>query len=193
MPLKSQKEIHNFFDKYAGEEFIQFDNSDFNIRDLIEKTEYPYYWGRHLRHNGFYSRTVGRAMFHFSRMFVKSLNLKSHYDFSIHKGSNWFSITGEFAKWLLDNRKRIRKTFKHVWCSDEMMVQTFVLISPFAKNISARGNLRKIDWERGDPYTWQEDDYEELVNSELMFARKFSMEQTPTLINRLTDNILKCH
>ena len=37
MPLKSQHDIHDFCDKHMGEEFIQFDNSDFNIRDLKER------------------------------------------------------------------------------------------------------------------------------------------------------------
>ena len=74
-----------------------------------------------------------------------------------------------------------------------MMVQTFVLLSPFAGNISPSGNLRKIDWERGGPYTWQDDDYDELVNSDAMFARKFSMRQTPELIKKLTKDLTKCH
>ena len=193
MPLKPQDDIHDFCDKHMGEEFIQFDNSDFNIRDLKEKTEYPYYWGRHKRLNGLYSRTVGRVMFRISRMVVKGLRLRSHYDFDLHKGSQWFSITGGLAHWLVNNRKSILNAFKHVWCPDEMMVQTFVLLSPFAGNISPHGNLRKIDWERGGPYTWQDDDYDELVNSDAMFARKFSMRQAPELIKKLTKDLTKCH
>ncbi|WP_222124265.1 beta-1,6-N-acetylglucosaminyltransferase, partial [Bacillus pumilus] len=78
-------------------------------------------------------------MFHISRMIVKGLRLRSHYDIELHKGPQWFSITKGLAHWLVNNRKDILKTFKHVWCPDEMMVQTFTLISPFANNISSRG------------------------------------------------------
>ncbi len=193
MPLKTQDEIHDFCDKHMGNEFIQFDNSDFNLRDLKEKTEYPYYWGRHLRLDGLYSKTVGRIMFHISRMIVKGLRLRSHYDIELHKGPQWFSITKGLAHWLVNNRKDILKTFKNVWCPDEMMVQTFTLISPFANNISSRGNLRKIDWERGAPYTWQDGDFDELINSDAMFARKFAMQQTLELINKLTKYLRQCH
>ena len=37
--------------------------------------------------------------------------------------------------------------------------------------------MRKIDWERGKPYTWRNKDYDELVQSDMLFARKFSSEQ----------------
>lgn len=193
MPIKSQNQIQDFFEKHAGEEFIQFDDSDFNMQDLKNKTEYPYYWGRHLRQDGLYSRTVGRFMYHISRIIVKTLRIRSHYNFVIRKGPNWFSITEDLARWLVANRKSIRKSFKHVWCPDEMVVQTFVLLSPYANKISAHGNLRKIDWVRGAPYTWQDDDYDELVNSDALFARKFSMNQTPELIKKLTKYLRQCH
>lgn len=193
MPLKTQDEIHAFCDRYAGEEFIQFDNSDLNIRDLKEKTEYPYYWGHFQRLDGTLLNIIGCIIFRCSRFFVKALRIKSHYDFQLYKGSQWFSITRGLASWLVDNRKHIMQTFKHVWCADEMMTQTFVMLSPFAENISLRGNLRKIDWERGDPYVWQNCDFHELVYSDAMFARKFSMRQTPELINKLTKYLKECH
>ena len=34
--------------------------------------------------------------------------------------------------------------------------------------------LRKIDWNRGTPYVWRSDDFEELTNDDYLFARKFS-------------------
>ena len=35
--------------------------------------------------------------------------------------------------------------------------------------------MRYIDWKRGKPYTWgqKENDFDELMNSPYMFARKF--------------------
>ena len=35
-------------------------------------------------------------------------------------------------------------------------------------------SLREIDWNRGSPYTWRDEDYRYLHNSPNLFARKFS-------------------
>ena len=35
----------------------------------------------------------------------------------------------------------------------------------------------KIDWEHGSPYIWQDHDYQTLINSNKIFARKFNSNQ----------------
>ena len=47
---------------------------------------------------------------------------------------------------------------------------------------------RKIDWSRGNPYVWQENDFEELVNSPCLWARKFSEDQI-NLVKRIAKHI----
>ena len=48
--------------------------------------------------------------------------------------------------------------------------------------------MREIDWQRGSPYTWKEEDYDELVRSERWFARKFSSDHME-LVDRLFHHI----
>ena len=54
-------------------------------------------------------------------------------------------------------------------------MQTILLNSQF-KNSVINNNVRLIDFDRGknsSPYTFKKDDYDELVNSNFLFARKF--------------------
>ena len=37
--------------------------------------------------------------------------------------------------------------------------------------------MRLVDWNRGNPYTWQSQDYNELIASDRLFARKFSSKE----------------
>jgi hypothetical protein len=37
--------------------------------------------------------------------------------------------------------------------------------------------MREIDWEHGSPYIWQDHDYQTLINSNKIFARKFNSNQ----------------
>lgn len=59
----------------------------------------------------------------------------------------------------------------------------FVLrIIPFRErmhctNNANTGSMREIDWEHGSPYIWQDHDYQTLINSNKIFARKFNSNQ----------------
>ena len=44
------------------------------------------------------------------------------------------------------------------------------------KDDSCIQNMRYIDWKRGEPYVFKMDDYESLVDSPFLFARKFSLD-----------------
>lgn len=49
-------------------------------------------------------------------------------------------------------------------------------------------HLREIDWQRGakaHPYVWREADYERLVNSGNLFARKFNTEVDRNIVDLL--------
>ena len=51
--------------------------------------------------------------------------------------------------------------------------------------------MRLIDWERGAPYVWTIEDYEELSSSEMMFARKFDMDADERIIYKLAAKLAK--
>lgn len=49
------------------------------------------------------------------------------------------------------------------------------------------GMTRKIDFTRGCPYTWHRNDFDELVASDALFARKFSTTTDKDIIDRISD------
>lgn len=53
------------------------------------------------------------------------------------------------------------------------------------------GSMRYIDWKRGTPYTWGQDekDYELLINSPYLFARKFDENVNFEIVKKIYDNI----
>ena len=50
-------------------------------------------------------------------------------------------------------------------------------------------SLRHIDWEKGKPYTFQMEDYEELMNTEDLFARKFDEQIDLRIIDMILSAI----
>ena len=122
---------------------------------------------------------------------IKESNLK------FYDGWQWFSITNEFAKYILDNRKKITSIFEYSIASDELVMQTMGYNNEYFRNTFfditdlKRGSMRYIDWLRGRPYTWGEEDYEELMNCEMMFARKFGETKSMVLIEKIYHHLVK--
>ena len=45
--------------------------------------------------------------------------------------------------------------------------------------------MRCIDWKRGEPYTFQKDDFDELMSSNMLFARKFSCKTDKKIVDMI--------
>lgn len=184
--IKPQNVIHEFFDNNPNKLFIHFENDPkwlSKARDRIK-----FYWMQ-----------TGRSaiLLRLNKVFVFAQRLFGvdrlrHINMKIVGGSNWCSLPDSFVEYLLQKKDLIKKTFAASFCSDEIFIQTIVANSEFVENVYDRNNaddlaLRHIDWMRGSPYVFQENDFEELVNSSAMFARKF----TYSLENKLVDMLLE--
>lgn len=104
-------------------------------------------------------------------------------------GSQWFSITGESLEWmmnyLLDHKEYI-DFFKHGVCTDEIFFLTLIRLSPYAINIK-NNCLRFMIWEgstSGGPCVLHENNIDEMLESECIFARKFEDIHTLQLIRK---------
>ena len=189
MPLKSQTLIREFFQTNQGKEFIDFDP----ITDPDEhRLRIQYY--------RFFQDFVGRRTDFFSSLLRKleavSLNVQCRLGIDrqigsaqlTRKGSQWFSITHGLATYLLQNEKAITKTYRFGLGVDELFLQTFSMTSPFVNNI-ADSAMRCIDWRRGSPYTFRSEDYELLITSEKLFARKFDENVDMEIVDRIYSHI----
>lgn len=50
-----------------------------------------------------------------------------------------------------------------------------------------RANQRYIDWNRGKPYIFREDDFDELMRADVCFARKFAYTDTNQLMRKILE------
>ena len=105
----------------------------------------------------------------------------------LYYGNNWGSFTNKFIMILLSNKAYIRKHFKYSFCADELYKQT---IMKKYGHFHDKGSCRMIDWKKGSPYVYTEDDYEEIVSSKYMFCRKFSVENF-SIVSKLYDFLVQ--
>ena len=182
-PLKSQDYIHSFFSQNNGKEFISFDSKMYDnpdyFNEMISGVKYYHLFtslfkmrkGRLKKIFGLFHNGLDRFSLTIQKLF--RVNRLKRCSLEIHKGANWFSITHDFAMFVLMNKDLINNLTKYSLCADEIFLQTLCMSSRFKNNLYFGGNMRYIDWDRGSPYTFRMDDKELLLNSPMLFARKF--------------------
>lgn len=180
LPIKSQDYIHAFFQKNQGKEFVGFWTDAAHRRDLHRKVYRYYLFTRYFK--------GGNALVHdvcaLSRNLFLALQKATRYKRNqggliFQKGFQWVSITQGFCAYLLSQKENVFHTFRYTLCPDEIFIQTVLWNSSFREHIYNKenaliGSMRYIDWERGNPYVWQEKDTDELLSSPYLFARKFA-------------------
>ncbi|WP_297712636.1 beta-1,6-N-acetylglucosaminyltransferase [Clostridium sp.] len=192
LPIKTQDEIHSFFTKNKGKEFVHFDSLNLSSEEYNRVKYYYFVQDKISSKNPM--KTFFRRLEILGVKLQKIININRIKDLNIKlgKGAQWFSITNNFAKYIIENETLIEDIFKYGNCVDEMFVQTILLNSKFKDNLyyknfdnNYKSILRYIDWERGKPYIFKRSDYNQLMSSEHLFARKFDLNKDSEIINKI--------
>lgn len=201
-PTMNQNRILDFFDSNKGREFIaiSFPRNAWPFRSKPYTTETKYY---HILSK--YYRTKNKALnlivylIEYFCVFLQFLfrvdRIKGQYIPS--KGSEWWSITDDFASYLLSKREWIKKNFNKTRASDEVFACVLAYNSEFRSRLyrwdyhsACDSNQRLLDWHRGFPYTYKIEDFGEIINSGLPFVRKTDMRIDGGLVQKLYDKIM---
>jgi len=193
LPIKPRKVIYDFFENNAGVEYVAYNRMKIreeNMKGLIIYVGIFKNW--HLEH---ISRKIQKLL---------RIDRSKRHNLTYMKGSNWFSITHELAKYVVASEGLIRKLFRFTWNSDEMFLQTIVYNSPFREHLvtdytdiryrvlkseKVMVNYRAMDWadELGSahPRNLTIGDLEALKNSKAFWARKFATKVDASVIQEV--------
>lgn len=199
-PLVNSKEFYSFFDNHRGMEFI--DCREKGLEDILSRIKYYYPAQTLFTGKSILNRVINKIFKSVQKLLginrIKNKNIKFGF------GANWFSITDSLARYVVTQEKFIKKYFYKGICADEMFLQTVWLNSPIFdeykqfKNTECilnleplcRNALRAVDFSQGDgrsPRVFNENDYELLINSGCIFARKLNSIESKKLIKMLLE------
>lgn len=192
LPLKNQVVIHEFFDN-SKKNFISLSELH---GDFYKRIDHFYPLQNITSKHNIFNRIWRKIIVNvFDKLHIKRKKKYPLYGL----GSQWFSITDEFSQYVISKKKEILKNFKMTFISDEIWLQTIWMNSPYfnsdSKYASHKHNeyieeiyydcMRAIDFTRGNPYVYKIDDYEYLMETGCMFARKFDENQSKELIDKI--------
>jgi hypothetical protein len=192
--IKSNKYIVDFFDKNGGYEFVE---SFYPYRyKWYSRYAYKQIFIKYLGANGFkkiIALVLANIYFIIQRIFGYD-KVKKNFNKRLMFGSSWWSITHDFAKYVVTQKKWIFDNYYEAFIPAESFIQTVLEDSPFknqrysSKNVKLNDNLRLIDWTnqnvggRGHPHVWTMDDLEIIRSSDNLFARKFFLSYDSQII-----------
>lgn len=190
LPIKSHDQIQDFFRENKGKQFIHFEGDDYCMK---EKCRYYHFLAPIISRctNAFIRNKIWRI-----ENGILAFQKKKGVTRLFYCGANWYSITHEFAKEFCFYSEEIIRKVRWTTSSDEYVLQTFFrtmakgqyeLYAETKENGDYHSTAREIDWYRGSPYVWRNSDYNQLVNSERMFARKFDQRIDSRIITRIAD------
>jgi hypothetical protein len=185
LPIKPNKKINEFFENNNSEYIdISIIPRNDGWPDMERLTQYHQdnkYRGNDAKYKLFFR--IQRKIFSEINKYIKR---KLEYDFC--GGSNWTNYTwncvDKILKYLQTDKKYIKR-YKWTNCADEIFYQT--IIHQIEGLIIEDNSLRYIDWENGPEYprTLRIKDYEKIMNSDDLFARKFDETVDNEIINKI--------
>lgn len=196
LPLHSQDYIHEYFSTLPrGANLIGFAQGEFNKADLEKKLSEHTLFTRHLRDCSLKGRVLSKFRdFYLAMQKRYSISLKKLPPQEYKKGCNWASLSNDFVGYILSKEKELVKTYKGTICSDEMYKQTLIWNSPYRDTLpsvdnESVGSMREIDWTRGAPYVFRTEDFDALIKSERLFARKFDSRIDKSIIDKISAQV----
>ena len=188
LPIKTQREIVDFFEKNEGKEFVRFEKYIFSFSDRI-RYYYPFQELLGRRTDGI-SKLINKLSLEVQRF----VGVHRNRDIAFQKGTNWFSIKDSLARYIIRKESWIKQIFGSTYCCDEIFLQTLIVNSDFRRNLyheefdnDIHAIMRLIDWGRGNPYVFRKKDFNELMASDMMFARKFDEKIDVDIVRAIVD------
>lgn len=199
LPLKTQDEIHKFFSENFGKEFVHFTGHPPISDNIYSRYKYYHYFKKYIRSNSLLKRV-------FLGVFCENLSIYLQKLFKVDRlkdfrnvlcyGSNWCSVTHELVEFTLKYYDAILPTIKYTFAPDEMLMQTICYNTYFKErlyntdfNDDYHSCMRSVDWNRGNPYTYKLADFDNLINSDYLFARKFDQRTDNEIINKIYETL----
>lgn len=174
--------IIDFCSANMGKEFVGFAADD--AATLRWRAGRRFLFARDFKSRSFLKKGIRAA-----HARLQSLpGLRHRIDAEVRRGSQWCSITSEFARYVVAHESWLRKNFSRTYCPDEMAIQTLCWNSRFRDSIfdssdEFHGCMRYIPWHDGELRGFCGEDFKRMRETGVFFARKFTLPDIIRLKN----------
>lgn len=182
-PIKSAAAIYDFFERHRGKSFISFESSTDSPWWQESKKRYQRYHLTDMKFKGKY--VLQRVINKISPL----RKFPGSYELYGGNKATWWTIDNACAAYMLNaisKNKKLNRFIKFSWGTDEFIIPTIIMNSGF-KDTVINENYRYIDWSEGNahPRILDESDLDNMMKSNMLFARKFDMSTHPEVLDKI--------
>lgn len=188
-PVKPVDEIYDFFKKNKGYSFISFDTSNQTAwwKDAVRRYEAFHFTDMDFRGKYFVEKLANTIVT--KRKFPVKLELYGG------NKSSWWTITAECAEYLstyFSANPKMISFLRKTWGCDEFIVASILMNSQYRDKL-INENQRYIDWTDNEahPKILITDHYPQIIESGMLFARKFDLEVDSEILDRLDMHVMQ--
>ncbi len=185
-PIKSTEGIHRYFTEHKENNFISFEEKG--------SEWWGHAIGRITNYHFINYKFPGRYRIQFLVNFIMPKR-KFPLPYVLYGGprASWFTISTKCAAYVvqvMNDNPKLRRFCNFTWGSDEFLFQTIIMNSGFAYTV-LNDVVNYIDWSGGgaNPKILKVEDYESLMNSDKLFARKFDVKVDSVILDMLDKQI----
>ncbi|GEM68184.1 glycosyl transferase [Sphingobacterium mizutaii NBRC 14946 = DSM 11724] len=181
LTLVNQDDFHFFFDSYPNHQVFT-PLSQYN-GELEEKGNMINPFMKRFNDNRFIQilRRIGIK-------FQKISKLRINKDRKFSKASNWVSISEAAVIYILERKKEILKRYKFTMCGDELFIPTELSYSELNFMIIYSNKLLFQEFKGANARVFSDEDVELVLQSNCLFARKFSSSHIQ-IVEKILDRI----
>lgn len=186
LPLKRQQYIHDFFETFKDNELLNFLITD--PYEVNFKLNRYHYFLKNFRAK---DRLLQRANQFLWRLCLKTQSIVGVQGNNLEtniKANNWVSLTNRAVGYLLNQKTKALKLFRRSFCGDEYFVPYLLQTSNEEFEIVDEERLLFNEFVGSTPRILTDADYDFLIESDYLFARKFSSADS-SMINRIVDYV----
>ncbi|MEL0456402.1 beta-1,6-N-acetylglucosaminyltransferase [Flavobacteriaceae bacterium SZ-1-7] len=185
-PIKTNTFIKNFFNKNKSSIFMYANPlpiSTWGFNHGFDRLDR--YWFMKIKSRKFV-KALARFTLYLQRLFfIKNKRFPLKY----YAGSNWINLTRESVTYIfnfIEKNPTFFKRLKYSRATDELWAQSILMNSPLKEKI-VNHDLRYIDWSKGPDYprTLDLTDYDNLLESDALFARKINIKKDKELLFKI--------
>ena len=186
-PLKSQDFLHGFFCSTYDKSVLM--EMETNKDEYISKLGRFNFCTKTYAHSSLKIRLLSQFIWKIGIKIQKICKYYRSLSGDYKKASVWVSLTGESVAYLLSKKNDILRKYKYTFCGDEYFVLSELWNSSLKDKILFYDKLLKCNFIRANTKVYTITDFDSLMNSDCLFARKFSSKDLG-VVQKIKDVLL---
>jgi hypothetical protein len=184
-PIKTVDYMHEFFERKKGKLLLKYRAFSGEWEEGMNRVNRYHLTDFKFKGQYFLERLINKL--------VKRTDQPKGMKF--YGSSMFWVISPEAAEYVLltvDRDPKMKRFFKFSWAPDEFLFQTILLNSPFAGQvINENCHYYKHPPQTPSPKTFDLSDFNDIIASDRLYARKFDMSKSPELFDNIDEFLLK--